>query len=241
MTDLAVFEAWPKTPRLRRDITITEKIDGTNGQISVRKLGETHETLDEFDCLIHSDDGIYAIKAGSRNRWVRPGADNAGFAAWVWEHANRLVPLRGEGRHYGEWWGQGIQRGYDMEAKVFSLFNARRWRMDDGKGYVIPPLWEAQADGIEIDVVPTMYVGPWSDVAINHQLNQLAEFGSHCNGFDKPEGIILYHHASKMTFKVLLENDELPKGVVPKAEREAEAARVNGTSILRADVFGAAA
>jgi hypothetical protein len=32
-------------------------------------------------------------------------------------------------------------------------------------------------------------------------------------GFMKPEGIIVYHTASKQNFKVLLENDDQPKGL----------------------------
>jgi hypothetical protein len=32
-------------------------------------------------------------------------------------------------------------------------------------------------------------------------------------GFDKPEGIIVYHTASKQNFKVLIENDHMPKGL----------------------------
>ena len=32
-------------------------------------------------------------------------------------------------------------------------------------------------------------------------------------GFMRPEGIVIYHHASGGMFKVLFENDELPKGV----------------------------
>jgi hypothetical protein len=31
-------------------------------------------------------------------------------------------------------------------------------------------------------------------------------------GFMNPEGIIAYHTASKQNFKVLIENDHLPKG-----------------------------
>ena len=33
------------------------------------------------------------------------------------------------------------------------------------------------------------------------------------SGFMRPEGIVIYHHASGGMFKVLLENDEPPKGV----------------------------
>ncbi len=38
------FKPWPKIPRLRRDIVITEKIDGTNAIIHVAEDG----TLEKF-------------------------------------------------------------------------------------------------------------------------------------------------------------------------------------------------
>lgn len=79
------FEEFPKIPRLRRGVTITEKIDGTNGQIFIDEEGN--------------------IKAGSRSRWITPEDDNYGFARWVAEHADELREL-GHGRHFGEWWGR---------------------------------------------------------------------------------------------------------------------------------------
>ena len=32
-------------------------------------------------------------------------------------------------------------------------------------------------------------------------------------GFMRPEGVILYHTASRQNYKILLENDERPKGL----------------------------
>lgn len=81
-----MFRAWPKTPRLFRDMVITEKIDGTNAAVIV------------------ADGKLYAQ---SRKRIITPDDDNFGFASWVAEHPE-LVEL-GEGYHYGEWWGKGIQ------------------------------------------------------------------------------------------------------------------------------------
>jgi hypothetical protein len=127
------FEPWPKIPRLRREITITEKIDGTNAQICIDDLQPTYINHDRAPawtpyelsqaCIV----GDHIIWAGSRTRWITPGkdTDNFGFAAWVWENADELVKL-GTGRHYGEWWGQGIQRRYDLDEKRFSLFNTAR-------------------------------------------------------------------------------------------------------------------
>lgn len=103
MTDFVPF---PKIPRLKRGCVITEKIDGTNGQVVV------------------GDDG--SVRAGSRNRWITPEDDNFGFARWVAEHADELREL-GHGQHFGEWWGLGIQRNYGLHERRFSLFNAGRW------------------------------------------------------------------------------------------------------------------
>lgn len=215
MTDLSVFEPWPKTPRLRRDITITEKIDGTNGQISIRQYDQLD--LDEFDCVV---DGEWVIKAGSRNRWVRPGQDNAGFAAWVWHNSAQLVELLGVGRHFGEWWGPGIQQNpLDSTEKQFSLFNSHRWAMNTD-------LMAAELSGLHISCVPVLYQGPWTDTAIEHEVHRV-RLGSQLNPMRQGEGVIVYHHASKQTFKVLCTNDELPKGVTTKQERDAAAELVS--------------
>src|SRR3990167_9351566 len=101
------FRPFSKIARLSREIVITEKIDGTNGVIAI------------------GDDGEFAV--GSRSRWITPDADNFGFAKWAYTHEAELREL-GAGFHYGEWWGQGIQRGYGLKEKRFSLFNVKRWK-----------------------------------------------------------------------------------------------------------------
>src|SRR5690349_11912868 len=97
------FEAFNKIARLSRNCTITEKIDGTNA------------------CIAISDDGKDFF-IGSRSRWITPEDDNFGFARWATEHREELL-LLGPGRHWGEWWGAGIQRRYGVPEKRFSLFN----------------------------------------------------------------------------------------------------------------------
>lgn len=110
-TDNPEFRKWPKIPRFfETEIVVSEKIDGTNGLI----------------CIYPSQE-LYKIKAGSRNRWLSIDNDNFGFAKWVKDNSEELISLLGPGYHYGEWWGQGIQRTYDMEEKIFSLFNTHRW------------------------------------------------------------------------------------------------------------------
>jgi len=172
------FEKFDKIARLNRDIIITEKIDGTNAQIA-------------FD-----DDMNMFV--GSRNRWLSEGNDNFGFYIWALMHEYELKEL-GPGRHYGEWWGLGIQRGYGVEQKRFSLFNVSRW------GDVALPDC--------IDVVPKLYEGAFDESTIIASLDILEADGSRASpGFMDAEGIVIYHTAAREVFKVTIKNDEKPKG-----------------------------
>ena len=202
------FEAWPKTPRLFRDITITEKIDGTNGAIIIRDLGPNDLPFglntDDFEVMIFVDERWWGVGAQSRNRLVKPGksTDNHGFAAWVHDNAAGLVAALGEGRHFGEWWGQGVARNYGLDHKRFSLFNTHRYK-------ALLPHWV-----MGLDVVPVMYQGPYSEDTIRNSVIALRNGGSWAApGFRNPEGIITFHSASKQVYKTLLDNDEIPKGV----------------------------
>ena len=124
MTEI-VFEDFPKIARLNRQCIISEKIDGTNGCIYIG--GTDGQGGREGEGAIYFHDG-YFIHAGSRSQWITPENDNHGFAKWVVEHGEELIKL-GPGRHFGEWWGSGIQRGYGLSGgeKRFSLFNVSRW------------------------------------------------------------------------------------------------------------------
>ena len=121
-----MFEAFPKMGRLYREIVVTEKIDGTNAQVLI----EHKEAMEDPGIQGHriaEIDGYY-IFAGSRTRFITPADDNFGFANWVENNAPELVYGLGIGRHFGEWWGKGIQRGYGLDYKKFSLFNTSRWK-----------------------------------------------------------------------------------------------------------------
>lgn len=172
------FVAFPKMPRLTREIIVTEKLDGTNAQVFV------------------SDD-LSVVRAGSRTRWITPEQDNFGFAAWVRDHEDELRNL-GPGRHFGEWWGSGIQRTYGQTEKHFSLFNVSRWNDER------PACCR---------VVPTLYRGMFDTAYIDEALDELARNGSKAApGFMKPEGIIVFHIAGNLGFKKTIEKDEQPKG-----------------------------
>lgn len=181
------FQAWPSTPRLYRDCTITEKIDGTNA------------------CVVVTEDGD--VYAQSRKRLITPGDDNQGFAKWVYNFSETLGRLLGPGYHYGEWYGQSIQRNYGLTEKRFALFNAARW---------LPAQELGDLDEVPgLEVVPILTINTFSDKAVESALTKLAVEGSVAvPGFMRPEGVIVWHHASRQKFKVLLENDELPKSLV---------------------------
>ncbi len=110
MSNLPEHQEWPSIQRLSSEtITITEKIDGTNG-------------------CIYVPGGLEAlpILAGSRSRWLT-NEDNFGFRAWVDTNAETLRHL-GPGYHHGEWYGSGIQRRYGLTEKRFISFE---WWRDD--------------------------------------------------------------------------------------------------------------
>jgi len=65
-------------------------------------------------------------------------------------------------------------------------------------------------------VVPTLFVGPFLTDIIDVVLSSLDITGSIASpGFMRPEGIVIYHKAAGCLFKKTIENDELPKGVLP--------------------------
>jgi hypothetical protein len=174
------FTGFPKIARFNREVIVTEKIDGTNAQI-------------------HIDDTGAVLTAGSRNKWITPTDDNAGFARWASENTAELLRL-GPGSHFGEWWGAGIQRRYGLTEKRFSLFNVSRWGDDATRPACC-------------GVVPTLWRGNFEDIDVAALLADLATGGSRAApGFMKPEGIVIFHVASGALFKKTIEKDEQPKG-----------------------------
>ena len=181
LPDKEDFFPFPRMARLSREVVITEKLDGTNAQVFVYHDGR--------------------VVAGSRNRWLTPDSDNFGFAAWVEHNKEELLQL-GPGRHFGEWWGSGIQRGYGLSHKKFSLFNATRWEVER------PSCCE---------VVPVLYRGIFDTAAVDKCLDMLREGGSWAApGFMQPEGVVVYHVAGEIGFKKTLEDDDVPKSVAAK-------------------------
>ena len=185
------FEGFGKIPRMTKamPMIITEKLDGTNAQINITPV--VHE----------EDEGVLDInlmlQAGSRKRWVEPGKDNFGFAAWCFENRQALILGLGEGRHFGEWCGPGIQKNkYELEEKTLFLFNVQRWHADNPN-----PL------PCGIKTVPILYNGPFDSATIQSVMEELKDNGS-CVGGSDPEGIIVYLPKSRQLFKRTFEYEE---------------------------------
>lgn len=163
------FRAWPKIPRIENEkVLFTEKIDGTNA------------------CVIIDEDGNFGCQ--SRSRIITPDNDNYGFAKWANENKEDLMKL-GVGHHYGEWWGQGVQRGYGLSEKRFSLFNTSRWGEHNLNTpqccYVVP-------------IIPS--------VSIEECKQILLENGSLASpGYARVEGIIMYNELTKTYYKIILD------------------------------------
>lgn len=166
------FKSWPK---IKRDnpfsVTITEKIDGTNA------------------CVIIEDGEVVGVQ--SRTRLITPESDNYGFARWVETHKEELKSL-GDGYHFGEWAGPGIQKNHhNLDEKTFFLFNTFRWNPNN-------PSRPACCS-----VVPILFQGELTPGKIDELLQELKDKET-----DKyhPEGIVVYYHAFDKRTKHTLKN-----------------------------------
>lgn len=199
------FQEFEKISRLNREVIVTEKIDGTNGQVHIRPA-EGSEMEPGYDIQVDIGGVPHYMRAGSRNRWVAHFGtdDNNGFGRWVYQHAHELAAL-GPGAHFGEWWGQGIQRKYGLTEKRWSLFNVGRWAPRD-QGFTNEKQEYAPSC---CHVVPILATGVGLDATVARALDVLRRGGSiAAPGFMKPEGVVAFHTHSRTLFKVTLERDE---------------------------------
>ena len=192
------FTEFPKIARYSRDVIVTEKIDGTNGCIFIGEEGE--------------------FLTGSRNRWITPEDDNHGFSRWAQDHNAELLTL-GPGRHFGEWWGSGVQRSYNLPKgeKRFSLFNVLRWCLHGNTPQQIPtadPRIIKMQDVLPqcVGLTPILWRGKFDQLNMSAILSELLATGSHIvPGFMNPEGIVVFHIAGNVGFKKTVKKDDEPK------------------------------
>lgn len=181
-----MFRPWPKIPRLENEVYhITEKIDGTNACIIIQPY--LYEK--EQDCIW--TDLEHSVYAQSRTKLIKPSNDNYGFAKWVQANAEQLVTDLGVGYHFGEWWGQGIQRNYGLTEKRFSLFNPTKRSSICSN---VPLLKSLTQDEFENTTWKEQYKA------------EFEEFGSvAAPGFMKPEGLVVYAEKAKTYWKVIFD------------------------------------
>lgn len=198
------FVGFNKIGRYNREIIVTEKINGTNAQVYIGPDGE--------------------FLVGSRTRWITPENDNHGFARWAYAHKDELTKL-GPGRHFGEWWGSGIQSKYGLKGddKRWSLFNVTRWCLHGQEPQVIPnldPTAEPKYQDVLpacVSLVPVLWRGNMRDLHVPTIMKSLELGGSlAAPGFMDPEGIVIYCTSNNALFKVTLKNDDVPKTKVKK-------------------------
>lgn len=169
---MSEFKAWPKIPRFNTfNIRVTEKIDGTNACIY-------NGPNVEFHCQ-------------SRSKIITPekNNDNYGFAYWAYSNKEELQKL-GQGYHYGEWYGQGIQRGYNLDEKRFAIFNTFRPQE------TLPS---------KVTQVPIIYDGIFDSKVLTRLEEKLIKEGSIISpGFMNVEGFIIYFYTSKELVKWII-------------------------------------
>ena len=154
------FKAWPKITRENPfKVTISEKINGTNA------------------CVIIQDDEIAGVQ--SRKRLITVDDDNYGFAAWVNENKDDLISL-GDGYHYGEWAGLGIQKNpHGLNGKKLFLFNTFRWNDENPN--------RPKCCG----VVPVLFEGELTPETIPGLLDELEKTNKNA------EGVVVYYHSTR--------------------------------------------
>jgi len=155
------FKGFPKISRENPfRVTITEKLDGTNA------------------CVVVKDGEVIAVQ--SRKRFITPEDDNYGFAGWVDRNKDDLKSL-GDGYHYGEWAGLGIQKNpHNLTDKQFFLFNTFRWNSNN--------MNKPEC----CNVVPILFEGILQSSTIPDLLSKLE---NQAKEGESPEGVIVYYHA----------------------------------------------
>ncbi|MET0375910.1 MAG: RNA ligase family protein [Rhizorhabdus sp.] len=208
-----MFQKFPSLTRFSHGWTITEKLDGTNAAVVIQNVTTLHDPFgSEAPIWIDPATGM-GVWAQSRSKLITPGkgTDNHGFAQFVKDNAEALVATLGEGYHFGEWVGKGInKRGYNLDHKVFALFNTARWtgvELPD-RVRVVPILAEGY-----IDNPGTAARGAMATLKMNGS--------AFAPGFMDPEGVVMRHGPSGTLFKKTFDYDEQGKWAENEQRRAA--------------------
>lgn len=207
------FKSFGEIKRLTKiEFSITQKLHGTNAQVYIfpaftylecisfeeankeafiESYLQKYPEYSSIKLMQNAGDinavGVFGesldLVCGSRTRWIYPGDDNFGFAAFVHAHKQEFIEKLGPGKHFGEWCGPGINSGEGFKEKTFVLFN---WNREYPNG--LPP---------QTVIVPVLVAdayhgdrGLWQTV--DDTMKDLKENGSKAvPGFMRPEGVVV--------------------------------------------------
>lgn len=194
------FKSFPDIKKLGSTVfTVTQKIHGTNAQVTIVPIPDNIEDAAEWmkkEGSYHTveiNDKYFALFVGSRTRWIVPGDDNYGFAAFIYANKQAFVEKLGEGQHFGEWAGPGINSGEGLTEKTFVLFDF--WRYDPAN---LPP---------QTVLVPVLYKDKFDLGVIESVMLDLKTNGSKlAPGFMRPEGVVA--QINGIRYKVVFDAEE---------------------------------
>lgn len=175
------FQKFNKIEQFKRmNVLVTTKINGTNSAIYVYKDAKTGE-LD--------------LKTASRTRFIIPEDDNYGFARFVQDNKQEFIESLGEGVHFGEWAGNGINSGEGLDHKELFLFDVYRY-----KDKTLPK---------NVRTVPILYHGEYSKGIIESLAEDLKKNGSKIvEGFMRPEGMVIQFSGTNHRYKYVFDAEE---------------------------------
>lgn len=202
------FKSFPDIKKLgSTEFSITQKIHGSNAQIMIYPVYKTIPNTE--DSVIVTDEVDHMeLLVGSRTRWIAPGNDNYGFAAFVYANKQEFIDKLGPGQHFGEWSGPGINSGEGLKEKTLVLFDY--WRYDANN---LPP---------QTVLVPVLFQGLFDLQQVENCMQDLKVNGSKlAPGFMRPEGVVVQIKGTR--YKVVFDAEETqwtkPSGVkAPKVE-----------------------
>lgn len=202
MTTDNEFRPWRSIERYQGiHVQIAEKLHGTSAQVHVQK----------------QLDGTLKALAGKRTSYVGT-TGHFGFGEFVANNGQALCDSLGEGRHYGEWVGPGVNGQYGLTEKVFVLFNHR---------YHLPKKLAGKLPN-RVDVVPVLYDGPYTPTIIGETMDNLKASGSvFAPGFMKPEGVVLFFPQFNTMQKKVFKPEETGWDKSNKPPRDPNAPKVD--------------
>lgn len=176
------FQKFNSIENIRKfNVTITQKLHGTNASIFIFR----NEVTGELD-----------LRTGKRTSFCTPEIDNAGFANFVYSNKAEIIEKLGEGNHYGEWVGPGVNSSEGLTGeKRFVLFDVLKWQDKQ-----LPH---------RVDVIPLLYSGRYSDEKLLEIMEDLKVNGSkYVKGFMRPEGVVIHILGTNIRFKNVFAAEE---------------------------------